>query len=260
MQSHRILIVDGDPQARALTERLLAEEGYRTAACDSAVTAEALARRTRYACAVVDAQLQDGSGLDALEVLRRLDPGLCVIMTAAHSVTEFEAQARRAGVLYYHVKGFGGEELLQAVARAVGGKRLRRNATILVVDDDADYQAAVRQTLQGAGFEVVSALSKEEGLKALEERRPDLIILDIMMEGVTDGFHFLYAMQSQDASKRPPVLSITCVSEKTGYPFSPTTDEDYFPADDYLPKPVQPAELLEHVDALLAGHRPQAEG
>ena len=260
MQSHRILVLDGDAQARALTERLLAEQGYKTAACGSAVAAEALASRGRFACALVDVQLQDGSGLDALEKLRGLDPGLRVVMTAARSVRDSEARARRLGVLYYHVKGFGYEELLQAVARAVGGRPVKQKARILVVDDDADYQAAVRQTLEGAGFEVVSAFCKDDGLKALAERPTDLIILDIMMDGVTDGFHFLYAMQSQDAATRPPVLSITCVSEKTGYPFSPTTDEDYFPADDYLPKPVKPAELLEHVDALLAKGRPPVEG
>ena len=129
-------------------------------------------------------------------------------------------------------------------------------AKILIVDDDADYQAAMRQILEGAGYEVLSAYSKDEGLELLKEKSPDLIILDIMMDRTTDGFFFLYEMKAKAEGNKPPVLSISVISEKTGMQFSPTTDGDYFPADDFLTKPVDPAELLEHVKALLAGYRP----
>ncbi len=127
---------------------------------------------------------------------------------------------------------------------------MANRAKILVVDDDRDYQAAVRQILQGAGYEVVSAHTKEEGLAALKEESPDLVILDIMMNRSTDGFHFLYEI-GQQAGGRPPVLSVSCIEEKTGMHFCPERNEGYFPADDYLTKPVDPGELLEHVAALL---------
>jgi len=131
-------------------------------------------------------------------------------------------------------------------------------AKILVVDDDEDYQLAMRQILEKAGYGVVSAYTKEDGLAALKENSPDLVILDIMMTKSTDGFFFLYEMKSKDEGKKPPVLSISVISKETGMDFSPTSDGDYFPADDFLTKPVNPEELIEHVQALLAGGPPSA--
>jgi len=126
------------------------------------------------------------------------------------------------------------------------------------VDDDLDYQAAMRQILERAGYEVLSAHTKEEGLAALNAEQPDLVILDIMMNKSTDGFFFLYEMKEKARGKRPPVLSVSVISRQTGMKFSPTADGDYFPADDFLNKPVDPMELLEHVEALLAGRHPAA--
>jgi DNA-binding response OmpR family regulator len=79
-----------------------------------------------------------------------------------------------------------------------------------------------------------------------------------MMSSSTDGFHFLYEMKADHEPGRPPVLSVSCISDTTGFEFAPTGESDYFPVDDYLVKPVPPAELLEHVEALLAKGRQRA--
>ena len=133
---------------------------------------------------------------------------------------------------------------------------MEAKAKILVVDDDPDYQAAIRQMLESDGYEVISTYTKDEGLAALNEHSPDLIILDIMMTRSTDGFFFLYEMKERPDGGRPPVLSISVIEKETGMHFSPTEDGDYFPADDFLTKPVDHTELREHVEALLAGYRP----
>jgi len=143
--------------------------------------------------------------------------------------------------------GFDGRDEIEVCAK--GNK-------ILIVDDDEDYQAAVRRTLEDAGYEVTSALTKEEGLAALRDEGPDLVILDIMMTKSTDGFFFLYEMKAKPEGNKPPVLSISVISKEMGMDFSPTSDGDYFPADDFLSKPVNPQELLQHVGSLIEGYRP----
>ena len=260
MDGRRILVVDADDEARAETERLLASRGYEACCARSAREAIQLLRRDRFACAVVDVRLEDSPGLAAIPLLREADPDVRFVVTSATADRETEAQARRLSIVYYHLKGFGPEELLQAVARAAGGADMAVKPVILVVDDDRDYQAAMRQILEGAGYRVVSAYTKEEGLSTLQETTPDLIILDIMMTRSTDGFHFLYEMKEKQGAKRPPVLSISIVSQETGYKFSPTADGDYFPADDFMSKPVDPAVLLSRVGALLSGQRPTRAG
>ena len=256
MDSVTVLLLDRDAGVRAEIARLLADRGYVVKDGGSAREAAAILAEGPVGCAVVDVELEDIPGLDAIPLLRRKDPQLRVIVTARENTKDLEAKVRQQDVLYYYVKSFKREELVQALARAIGGRRMREGTKILVVDDDRDYQAAIGQILRTAGYQVVTAYTKEKGLVAVKEAEPDLIILDIMMTKTTDGFHFLYEMKADAKGKKPPVLCISIISEETGLSFSPTEDADYFPADDFLPKPVEPTELLAHVEALLSGQRP----
>lgn len=123
-------------------------------------------------------------------------------------------------------------------------------AKILIIDDDPDYREAVKTILESAHHRVVTASGKEEGKSMLASEDPDLVILDIMMERTTSGFHFLYETRGEE-EKHVPVLAISSVADKCGFQFTLTTDEDYFPADDYMKKPVKAEELLERVGTLL---------
>lgn len=250
-ETRSLVLVDGDPQARAGMAACLEKAGWRVAVASSAAEAAGILRRGEFAGAVVDVQLEDVSGLEAVSMLRGERPGLPVIVTVGENTRELEKAVREKDVAYYYVKGFDRSELVQAVADAFGGRRMKDPAKILVVDDDPDYQAAVKSILEGAGYEVIQAQTKEEGLESLKLERPDLVILDIMMTRTTDGFHFLYEMRADGEGVKPPILSVSCISEATGFEFTPTGDDDYFPADDFLSKPVAPDELLSHVEALL---------
>jgi DNA-binding response OmpR family regulator len=255
MEAERVLVVDKDVDFRGEVQRLLAAQGQEVVATGSAREAVAYAKQAVFACAIVDVHLEDSEGLAALPQFRAVDPHLPVIMTTTLNNKALERQAREQNVFYYYVKCFDRAELANAVSRALVTRRGVRRAKILVVDDDRDYQAATRQALEGARYEVVSAYTKQKGLAALKSEAPDLVILDIMMLKTTDGFDFLYEMKADPDGKKPPVLSISCISKALGMKFSPTTDGDYFPADDFLAKPVGPGELLAHVRALLAGYR-----
>ena len=121
---------------------------------------------------------------------------------------------------------------------------------ILIVDDDPDFAAAIAKILTTAQYEVEKAGSLQEGMKAVEEKRPDLILLDVMMEKYDDGFNMCYDLKHDERYKHIPVVMITAVTEVTGLKFSPETDGEYLQSEGYLRKPINPEVLLEKVASL----------
>jgi DNA-binding response OmpR family regulator len=249
MRTPSVLVVDGDPQYREGLAEDLARLGIEASVCSGTSAARGLMRQKEFACAVVDVVIDEGDGLEAVGEIRETAPTTPIVVTAAENTRELEARVRDLDVLFYHVKGFNREELLEAVREALGGRAVREK--ILVIDDDPDYQEAIKAFLESGGYTVVAAFSKEEGMAKVKSEDPDVIILDIMMDRLTDGFHFLYEMRSAPEAEKTPVLAVTAVSERMGFDFAPEKDGDYFPADDYMAKPVKAEELLRRVRRLL---------
>ena len=126
---------------------------------------------------------------------------------------------------------------------------------ILVIEDDSDYQATLKEILTSEGYEVALAPSGIEGLKRVKEVNPDLIILDVMMESTISGFEVAYRLKSRDpkseyaASVNIPILILTAIHKSTSFRFRP--DEEYIPIEAFLEKPPSPDELLKRIKTLL---------
>ena len=127
--------------------------------------------------------------------------------------------------------------------------------TILVVDDDPDIVETTKAVLDAAGYHVVTASNGAEALAKAKSAKPDLVVLDIMMDRETEGFHVSYEMKSSDETKCIPIIVLTAVGQKSGFHFSPETDEDYLPVDAFMEKPLDAKELLSAV-AVLLGKKP----
>ena len=129
-------------------------------------------------------------------------------------------------------------------------------AKILMIDDDPDIIEALRILIESAGHEFYAAQSGSEGLEKLGEVNPDLIILDVMMDTATDGFHLSLKLRGQGpdpeyaAYRDVPILMLTAVHTTTPLRFAP--DEDYLPVDAFLEKSADPEEVLSKVEELLA--------
>jgi DNA-binding response OmpR family regulator len=124
---------------------------------------------------------------------------------------------------------------------------------ILIVDDDQDYGDALRIVLENNGYEVNHVLNIRDGQKALEGEKPNLIILDVMMDRHTDGFDLCYNLKHDEACRTIPIMMVTAVTEKTGFKFSPETDGEYLQADAYVAKPIPLVELLSRVNKMIGG-------
>jgi DNA-binding response OmpR family regulator len=129
----------------------------------------------------------------------------------------------------------------------------RKNKKILIIDDDKDYGDALRMVLENNGYTVKHSLNINDGRSSVEKDPPDLIILDVMMEKHTDGFDLCADLKNDKACSMIPILMVTAVTEKTGFKFSPETDGEYLPANDYISKPVPVSVLLSRVNKLIAG-------
>jgi DNA-binding response OmpR family regulator len=122
---------------------------------------------------------------------------------------------------------------------------------ILIVDDDLDYGDALKIVLENQGFRVRHASNIGDGRELINQERPDLIILDVMMEKMTDGFNLCSELKGDKTCSSIPILMVTAVTEKTGFKFSPQTDGEYLQADDYVSKPIPVADLVSRIKKLI---------
>ncbi len=120
-------------------------------------------------------------------------------------------------------------------------------AKILVVDDDPDITETIRLVLEKAGHKVSSASNQRDGLQATEKFKPDLLLLDVMMEEPDDGIAMARELRRRGFKK--PILMLTSLGSVTGLSFG--RHEDVVPVDDFQEKPIAPAKLLERAGALL---------
>ena len=131
------------------------------------------------------------------------------------------------------------------------------NPKILIIDDDPDLVESVQITLEANNYQVFSAGNGTEGLKMVKEVNPDLIILDVMMDSITEGFQVSQKLRSRDPQSefrdysQIPILMITAVSQKMDMQFSPEKDGDYLPVDEFVEKPIRLEALLEKIKKLI---------
>jgi two-component system alkaline phosphatase synthesis response regulator PhoP len=121
-------------------------------------------------------------------------------------------------------------------------------ATILIIDDDPDIVLSARTVLESAGYRVSEAPNSTRGLEVMQADRPDLIILDVMMETQTEGFEF--ARKINDAApgellaefKDIPILMLTSVISTTPTNLEPDIDD--LPVEMFVDKPIDMQDLL----------------
>lgn len=120
---------------------------------------------------------------------------------------------------------------------------------ILIVDDDPDIVESLALVLKAEGYEVASAASRKEAMAGVEAEKPDLVILDVMMEEADDGF--VVAQDLRRNGVKTPIIILSSIGHVTGYKYG--RDAEVAPVDDFVSKPVAPAELLARVKAILRG-------
>jgi two-component system, OmpR family, alkaline phosphatase synthesis response regulator PhoP len=123
---------------------------------------------------------------------------------------------------------------------------------LLIIDDDPDYVAGIKAILDKAGFEVEVANDPKAGLRALQTRPYDLLLLDIMMGRGAEGVMIARKLRKDTKLREMPVLIITGMREQIAFLFpGEPIHPGFVKLDELVEKPVEPNLLLEKVNGLL---------
>ena len=120
--------------------------------------------------------------------------------------------------------------------------------TVLLVDDDPIFRDSIAIVL-GTRYEIVAAGNGAEAAARVAELHPDLIILDVMMDHLSEGFDVARRLRKDPATATIPIMMLTGVDRV--YNVRMEVDETWVPADRYLEKPVSPQQILQEVEDLI---------
>jgi DNA-binding response OmpR family regulator len=132
-----------------------------------------------------------------------------------------------------------------------GNAKIGEGRTVLLVDDDPDFLESTGMFLSSLGFEVTRAASVSEGSERFGESRPDLAVLDLMLDEPDGGFVLCHLIKKQ--APEVPVLVCSAVKSETGMDFGASSEAErrWVKADAWLPKPIRFEELSREVARLM---------
>ncbi|MBT8386392.1 MAG: response regulator [Ignavibacteria bacterium] len=116
-------------------------------------------------------------------------------------------------------------------------------ATIAIIDDDPDILDASSLVLRAKGYEVITADNPNDGFNIVMERKPVLVILDVMMDEPDDGFFLAQKLRRKKFNE--PIIMYTSVSKSIGMEFGAS---EIVPVDDFIEKPIAPDVLVDKVE------------
>jgi signal transduction histidine kinase/DNA-binding response OmpR family regulator len=199
-----VLVIDDDPTVHDLMRRFLSKEGLRMQAASSGEEGLRLAKALRPTAITLDVLMPE---MDGWSVLARLktDPDLADIPVIMLSIVHDQHLGYALGAVEYLTKPIDWERL---------GAILRKYrcphppCSMLVVEDDGAMRQRLRDALEEQGWMVTEADNGRVALERLEEVRPELILLDLMLPEM-DGFAFIEALRHQDAWRSVPIVVVT---------------------------------------------------
>ncbi|GAG09736.1 unnamed protein product, partial [marine sediment metagenome] len=185
----KILIVDPDTNTQKDLLSLFSSEGYQVEISEGVTDGLRKLKDIKFDCLIMDVELPEMKGYQALPIVRTVDPKIDVIMTAARNTPELEARVREQDIFYYYIKSFDREELRLAVydvfkklGKIKEVRRMNEEAKILIIDDDPAFVEATTAILKSGSYKVEAAYDKEEAMEKIKKEEPDLILLDVMMQ------------------------------------------------------------------------------
>ncbi|HDQ00147.1 MAG TPA: response regulator [bacterium] len=132
---------------------------------------------------------------------------------------------------------------------------MSEKARVLIIDDDEDFRISIRTLLQSEGYQTIEADSGKQGLEKIKLEKPDVILLDIMMETMDEGYLLNQVLKFQkqyEDFKAIPILMVSSIQEDPLSRFPKAAGQvDMIIPDYYFSKPVDIPKFLETLKKVL---------
>lgn len=197
-----VLAIDDDPDVIYLLHENLAEAGYRVVGALNGREGLEKARELRPLAITLDILMPQPDGWQVLHELKA-DAATRAIPVIVLSIVDSKNLGYRLGACDYLIKPFDRDAILATLAHVPP-----RQGRLLVVDDDPQVVDLVCQLLEGEPYKIMSAADGQEALEAIDHRRPDVIILDLLMPRM-DGFMLIEQIQQTSQLRQIPIIVLT---------------------------------------------------
>ena len=203
-----VLTIDDEIEAQEILKTYLKSEGYEVIQAYNAMEAMELAKKYRPFAITLDIMMPGKDGWDILHELKE-EPQSEPIPVICISILDNREMGLSLGAFEYLVKPITKEQLMKELCRL---EKRFRIYDILIVDDEPQAVELLAQYLGGEtnNYRVAKAFGGKEGLAAVKERRPDLIILDLMMPEI-DGFEVIRHLKKSEGTKEIPIIIVSAM-------------------------------------------------
>ncbi|MBI4494744.1 MAG: response regulator [Chloroflexi bacterium] len=199
-----VLVIDDDPTVRDLMTRFLSKEGYRVATAANGQEGLQRAKSLRPSAITLDVMMPVMDGWAVLSALKA-DPDLADIPVVMLSMVDEKNMGYALGASDYLTKPIERDRLAATLRRY---RRGEAPGSVLLVEDDRASREMMRRLLEREEWTVDEAENGRIGLERVAERRPDLILLDLMMPEM-DGFEFAETLCRREADRTIPIVVVT---------------------------------------------------
>jgi len=203
-----VLVVEDDTAAAELIVRQLDQAGFRTEVMRTGADVLSKARDLKPVAITLDILLPDFDGWEILTRLKR-EPATSSIPVIVVSVVDDPDLGIALGALDYFVKPVDTKLLVDRLRAVQDGSPVKRKSvSVLVIDDEVANREWVAGILEPAGFDVILAAGGREGIELARSRKPDLVLLDLLMPDV-NGFEVVKAIRSAKETRETPIMILT---------------------------------------------------